>query len=68
MKRLKLLGLALVPLLMTYCHAVVTGPRLWSHNSSAAFDAFVAFYLIDIGLLICMAMHVASEWKSSSRK
>lgn len=62
-RRLKLLAMALAPLLMTYCHATVTGPRLWAHNSSAAFDTFVAFYLFDIIFAGWAILYAAGEWR-----
>lgn len=35
-----------VSCLPTACHYGLTGPALWSHNSSAAFDAWLFLWLM----------------------
>jgi hypothetical protein len=33
------------------CHYKFTGPALWAHNSSAAFDVWVGIWIICIGIV-----------------
>jgi hypothetical protein len=40
-------------LLPVSCHYAVTAPRLWAHNSSAAFNAWLALWVFGI-LFLCM--------------
>jgi hypothetical protein len=36
------------------CHSLVTSPRLWAHNSSAAFNAWLALWFFGlIFLALC---------------
>jgi hypothetical protein len=53
-----ILALSLLP---ASCHYLFTGPALWSHNSSAAFDAWMFLWLMSltaIGVAIWFAVTV----------
>lgn len=43
-----LLALSCLP---ATCHYEFTGPALWSHNSSAAFDAWLFLWLMSLGAI-----------------
>ena len=46
----------LVPMATTSCHAAWTGPVLWGHDSSAAFEAWIVIWIINfifIYLVFC---------------
>lgn len=32
------------------CHYAVTGPALWAHNSSSAFDAWVGLWIVALAV------------------
>lgn len=51
LRNLRWLWLA-VALFPAACHYTITSPLLWSHNSSAAFAAWVTFWVFCIGLPI----------------
>lgn len=34
------------------CHFKVTGPALWGHNSSAAFDAWVGLWVLSMAAFV----------------
>lgn len=54
MKKLKHLARWLivpVSMLPGACHYELTGPALWSHNSSAAFDVWVFFWIVSFALV-----------------
>lgn len=40
--------LFVLALLPSACHYTITGPALWSHNSSAAFDAWLFLWALAI--------------------
>jgi hypothetical protein len=44
--------LILLPILTTSCHYAVTSPRLWAHSSSAAFDAWMFLWVVNIGAIV----------------
>jgi hypothetical protein len=45
-----------IGLIPASCHYTVTGPRLWRHTSSAAFDAWVGLWIFAIIFLaLCWA-------------
>lgn len=46
--------LFLVALVPAWFHYEVTSPRLWSHNSSAAFDAWLFLWFIAISLPVAV--------------
>lgn len=35
------------------CHVTVTGPLLWAHNSSTAFEVWVGFWICGLIFLAC---------------
>jgi hypothetical protein len=41
----------LAGLLPVSCHYIVTAPRLWAHDSSAAFEMWVALWIFGIVFL-----------------
>lgn len=54
-KRVKLwlfkAGLLVFSLLPASCHYTLTGPALWSHNSSAAFDLWAFLWLMNLAAM-----------------
>lgn len=45
-KLLKRAALVLAALAVTACHAKVTSPALWGHQSSAAFDMCIGLWVV----------------------
>lgn len=54
--------LALIPaLLPAGCHYAWTGPALWAHNSSAAFDAWLFLCLVSIAAPVWVAIWASRD-------
>jgi hypothetical protein len=62
----KMIGVMVVALIPGACHLTLTGPILWTHNSSRAFDTWVSFWIIDI-MLVCAAF-VSVMFLSKTRR
>lgn len=58
LKKLAVMILGAFPL---WLHGCVTGPALWSHNSSAAFDAWVFLWVVSIGGFIYACLYSPKE-------
>lgn len=64
MKALKRILAVALALAVTSCHAFITGPALWSHNSSSAFDAFIGLWVVNIiGLVWACIVPLESQRK-----
>lgn len=57
----KRLGIILASLVPVACHSVFTGPMLWAHQSSAAFNWFVSLWLLAVALPIAAIMSTAKR-------
>lgn len=56
MKKLKRLLIILLSFLPAACHVKFTGPLLWGHHTSAAFDAMVGIGLLDAMLIVWIVL------------
>ncbi len=67
MKPLKRLAVVSLSLLPSACHYFITGPALWSHNSSAAFEMWLLLWLICI-VSVCFAVFAPEQRSDEGEK
>ena len=53
--------MTLIGLVPIGCHYNVTAPRLWQHNSSAAFDIWLGLYVFGVIFLAMCVVAAAQE-------
>lgn len=61
MNTIQKIFIVILSLLPGACHYMYTSPLLWKHTSSAAFDVWIAFWIIDIFIALAILVHVVNN-------